>query len=110
MKNVTVTMQDSVAEWARMEAARQNTSVSRLLGELLAEKMQHDDLYARAMREALASSCCIFSASNSPSRRDTLVFWRAASMRAHSATLSCIDTVTFFIAPPATARWYTKFV
>lgn len=53
MKNVTVTMQDSVAEWARMEAARQNTSVSRLLGELLAEKMQHDDAYARAMREAL---------------------------------------------------------
>ena len=53
MKNVTVTMQNSVAEWARMEAARQNTSVSRLLGELLAEKMQHDDAYARAMREAL---------------------------------------------------------
>lgn len=53
MKNVTITMQGSVAEWARMEAARQNTSVSRLLGELLAEKMQHDDAYARAMREAL---------------------------------------------------------
>lgn len=53
MKNVTVTMEDSVAEWARLEAARRNTSVSRLVGELLAEKMRHDDAYERAMREAL---------------------------------------------------------
>lgn len=53
MKNVTVTMDDQVADWARMEAARRNTSVSRLVGELLAEKMRHDDAYERAMREAL---------------------------------------------------------
>lgn len=53
MKNVTVTMEDDVADWARMEAARRNTSVSRLVGELLAEKMRHDDAYERAMREAL---------------------------------------------------------
>ncbi|MBI5259300.1 MAG: CopG family transcriptional regulator [Burkholderiales bacterium] len=53
MKNVTVTMEDSVAEWARLEAARRNTSVSRLIGEMLAEKMRHDDAYERAMREAL---------------------------------------------------------
>ena len=53
MKNVTITMEDSVAEWARLEAARRNTSVSRLVGELLAEKMRHDDAYERAMREAL---------------------------------------------------------
>ena len=53
MKNVTVTMEDAVADWARMEAARRNTSVSRLIGELLAEKMRHDDAYERAMREAL---------------------------------------------------------
>jgi hypothetical protein len=53
MKNVTVTMEDSVADWARMEAARRNTSVSRLVGELLAERMRHDDAYVRAMREAL---------------------------------------------------------
>jgi hypothetical protein len=53
MKNVTITMEDSVADWARMEAARRNTSVSRLVGELLAEKMRHDDTYETAMREAL---------------------------------------------------------
>ena len=53
MKNVTVTMEDTVADWARMEAARRNTSVSRLIGEMLADKMQHDDAYERAMREEL---------------------------------------------------------
>ena len=53
MKNVTVTMDDTVADWARMEAARRNTSVSRLIGEMLADKMRHDDAYERAMREAL---------------------------------------------------------
>jgi len=53
MKNVTVTMEEHVAEWARVEAARRNTSVSRLIGEMLAEKMRHDDAYDRAMREAL---------------------------------------------------------
>ena len=34
-------------------AARRNTSVSRLVGEMLADKMRHDDAYERAMREAL---------------------------------------------------------
>ena len=51
MKNVTVTMDDAVADWARLEAARRNTSVSRLVGEMLAEKMRHDDAYERAMNE-----------------------------------------------------------
>lgn len=64
MKNVTVTMEDSVADWARMEAARRNTSVSRLVGELLAEKMRHDDAYERAMREALEFRS--FGASSGP--------------------------------------------
>lgn len=53
MKNVTVTMEDSVAEWARLEAARRNTSVSRLIGEMLAEKMRRTDHYERAKQEAL---------------------------------------------------------
>ena len=54
MKNVTVSMDESVAEWARLEAARRNTSVSRLVGELLGEKMRHDDEYERAMNDWVA--------------------------------------------------------
>ena len=54
MKNVTVSMDDAVAEWARLEAARRNTSVSRLIGEMLAEKMRREDAYERAMQDWLA--------------------------------------------------------
>lgn len=65
MKNVTVTMEDSVADWARMEAARRNTSVSRLIGEMLAEKMRRDDAYERAMQEWLARDIS-FTSDGSP--------------------------------------------
>lgn len=65
MKNVTVTMEDAVAEWARLEAARRNTSVSRLIGEMLAEKMRRDDAYERAMQDWLARDAS-FSSDGSP--------------------------------------------
>ena len=54
MKNVTVTMDDTVAGWVRVEAAKRDSSVSRLLGEWLAENMRQEDAYAQAMREALS--------------------------------------------------------
>jgi hypothetical protein len=53
MKNVTITVEDEALEWARIEAAKRNSSVSRLVGELLAEKMRQEDAYQQAMREAL---------------------------------------------------------
>lgn len=56
MKNVTITMEESVAEWARIEAAKRNTSVSRLVGEMLAEKMQRSDNYVRAMNDWLGKA------------------------------------------------------
>ncbi|HUK74054.1 MAG TPA: CopG family transcriptional regulator [Candidatus Bathyarchaeia archaeon] len=54
LRNVTVTLEDEVARWARMEAARNDTSVSRLLGDLLKQRMLEADDYRRAMRRALA--------------------------------------------------------
>ena len=54
MKNVTITVEDSVLEWARIEAARRGSSVSRMVGEMLAEKMRAEDAYERAMHEWLA--------------------------------------------------------
>lgn len=71
MKNVTVTMEDSVADWARMEAARRNTSVSRLIGQMLAEKMRRDDAYERAMHEALRFKSFGTSDGKYPSREET---------------------------------------
>jgi len=72
MKNVTVTMEDSVADWARMEAARRNTSVSRLVGELLAEKMRHDDAYERAMNEWLQRDISFASDGRAYPRREEI--------------------------------------
>jgi hypothetical protein len=54
MKNVTITMDEKVAEWARIEAARRNTSVSRMVGDMLAEKMFLTDAYQRTAQEWLA--------------------------------------------------------
>jgi hypothetical protein len=72
MKNVTISMDESVAEWARMEAARRNTSVSRLVGELVAEKMRHDDAYERAMHDWLGRKRTWQSNGKAyPSRDDT---------------------------------------
>jgi hypothetical protein len=39
LRNVTVTLEEDVARWARIEAARHDTSVSRLLGALLKERI-----------------------------------------------------------------------
>jgi len=43
LRNVTVTLEEEVARWARVEAARRNTSVSRLLGALLKENMSMEN-------------------------------------------------------------------
>jgi hypothetical protein len=40
MKNVTIVLDERVADWARIEAAKRRTSVSRMVGEMLAEKMR----------------------------------------------------------------------
>lgn len=51
MKNITITMDEAVADWVRIEAARRNTSISRMVGEMLAEKMLHTDAYQRAAHD-----------------------------------------------------------
>lgn len=50
MKNVTVTLDEKTAAWARVYAARRNMSLSRFLGELLNEKMHQSQEYADSMR------------------------------------------------------------
>lgn len=37
MRNVTITLDEEVARWVRIEAAKRETSVSRLVGEMLRE-------------------------------------------------------------------------
>ena len=54
LRNITVTVEEDVARWARVEAARNDTSVSRLLGGILKQRMHEADHYAHSMRRALA--------------------------------------------------------
>ncbi len=53
-RNITITLEEAVARWARIEAARKDTSVSRLLAGILKERMLEEDAYHAAMRRALA--------------------------------------------------------
>lgn len=48
MKNLTITVEDGVLEWARIEAARRGTSVSRMVGDFMAEMQRREDAYERA--------------------------------------------------------------
>jgi hypothetical protein len=54
MKNVTITLDDETARWARMHAAGQNKSLSRYLGELLNNTMHEGRVYEEAMKRFLS--------------------------------------------------------
>lgn len=54
-RNVTITLDEATARWARIEAARRDTSVSRLVGSLLHEHMVRERNYESAKREFLSS-------------------------------------------------------
>lgn len=55
-RNVTVTLDPETARWARIEAARRDTSLSEFLGSLLREHMSREQAYAGAMRDFLSRS------------------------------------------------------
>lgn len=50
MKNVTITLDEEVARWARVRAAIENTSVSKLVGEMLKEEMDREVSYDQAKK------------------------------------------------------------
>lgn len=50
MKNVTITLDEEVLRWAKVWAARHDTSVSRMLGEELRRKMLSETRYERARK------------------------------------------------------------
>jgi hypothetical protein len=54
VKNVTVTMDERVASWARVRAAEREMSLARFIGEILREHMAEEQSYERAMHEFLA--------------------------------------------------------
>ena len=63
LRNVTVTLEEDVAQWVRIEAARHDTSVSRLLGELLKERISAQN---GAPTEAVERLAILAVATDSP--------------------------------------------
>ena len=54
LKNVTITLDEETARWARIEAAKRDTSVSKLLGEVLRGEMHQEAKYEAARQTYLA--------------------------------------------------------
>lgn len=54
MRNVTITLDEEVARWVRIEAAKRKTSVSRLVGDFLRDLMRSEDSYEAARRQFFA--------------------------------------------------------
>jgi hypothetical protein len=59
LRNVTVTLDEETARWARVEAARRDTSVSKLLGGLLHSEMLHEARYEAAKLAYMAQEPAI---------------------------------------------------
>jgi len=51
---VTITLEEEVAKWARVRAAKDDTSVSRLVGQMLKDKMIEEKRYEEAMQDYFA--------------------------------------------------------
>jgi hypothetical protein len=56
MKNVTITLEEEVADWTRIRAAKDRTSMSRWIGMLLKQKMQEEAGYQFAMKQFFSTS------------------------------------------------------
>jgi hypothetical protein len=54
MKNITITLDERTAAWARIYAAERGKSISRVLGEILQERMREVRDYNDAMQRYLA--------------------------------------------------------
>ena len=53
VKNVTITVEEQVLRWARRQAADEDTSVSRWVGQILAEQMERSRDQKRILGDLL---------------------------------------------------------
>lgn len=53
LRNVTITLDEALAKWARIEAARRDTSVSQYLAAILRRQMVSESEYEAARKRAL---------------------------------------------------------
>lgn len=70
MRNVTITLDEEVARWARVRAAELDTSVSRLVGRMLEDHMRAEKGYDTARRRYLSRKATRISSAKYPRRDD----------------------------------------
>jgi hypothetical protein len=66
VKNITITLDEKTAAWARVYAAGQNQSLSRFVGELLDRTMKEAREYDEAMRQYLSKKPSRLNLRNAP--------------------------------------------
>lgn len=72
MKNVTITLEEEVARWARIRAAKENTSVSRLVGDLLRRYMEEEEAYKASMTQFLSRRPVVLKGKGKYPKREEL--------------------------------------
>ncbi len=70
MPKLTITAEEDVLRWARGKAAKERTSVARLVGDLLREHMQAERGYRAAKKRIVGAKSRILSRGPYPSRDD----------------------------------------
>ena len=53
LRNITITLEEELARWARVEAAREDTSVSSYLAGVLRQRMKEEGEYEAAKKRAV---------------------------------------------------------
>lgn len=66
MRNITITLDEKTAAWARNRAAEHDMSLSRFLGQLLEKTMRESREYRRAMHSYLSRQPTVLRESGAP--------------------------------------------
>ncbi len=70
MPNMTITADEETLRWVRIKAAERDTSVARLLGDILKQQMEIERGYPGAMRRFLSVNPRVLSEHRYPSREE----------------------------------------
>jgi hypothetical protein len=69
-QNMTITADEDVLRWIRVRAAERRTSASRLVGEILRERMQRERGYFLSKRRYLSVKARVISEDRYPGREE----------------------------------------
>lgn len=72
MRNITITLEPDVAQWAKIHAAKHDVSLSRMVGQMLKREMLAEKKYRAAMKQFISQPTAILREPGTryPSRDD----------------------------------------